>query len=125
MGDFGVKDQGAFSPLWRLFCEAVAAIPTTGGAVTALLTMRVGIVVAAVLDVSWAVNHDDVKISLTSSMLSCELTIHCIYWRKVFKNQLNAVYLEFYFEHTVYFNVVNFSIIKGDKVNMLVFGLRR
>lgn len=74
MGDFGVKDQGAFSPLWRLFCKAVAAIPTTGGAVTALLTVIIGIVVAAVLDVSWAVNHDDVrKISLTSSMLSCEL----------------------------------------------------
>lgn len=74
MGDFGVKDQGAFSPLWCLFCKAVAAIPSTGGAVTALLTVIVGIVVAAVLDVSWAVNHDDVrKISLTSSMQSCEL----------------------------------------------------
>lgn len=60
MRDFGVKDQGAFSPLRSLVCEAVTAIPATGGAVTALLTVRVGIVVAAILYVSWAVNRDDV-----------------------------------------------------------------
>lgn len=60
MWDFGVKDQGAFSPLRPLVCEAVTAIPATGGAVTALLTVRVGIVVAAILDVSWAVKQDDV-----------------------------------------------------------------
>lgn len=58
MWDFCVKDQRAFSPLRSLVCEAVTAIPPTGGAVTALLTVRVGVVVAAILDVSWTVNHD-------------------------------------------------------------------
>lgn len=58
MWDFSVEDQRAFSPLRSLVCEAVTAVPPTGGAVAALLTVRVGVVVAAVLDVSGAVNHD-------------------------------------------------------------------
>lgn len=59
MWDFSVKDQRAFGPLSALVCEAVAAIPSTGGAVAALLAVRVGVVVAAILDVPWTVNHDD------------------------------------------------------------------
>lgn len=56
---FSVKHQRAFSPLRPLAGEAVAAIPSTGGAVAALLTVRVSIVVAAVLDVSRTVNNDE------------------------------------------------------------------
>lgn len=61
MWDFSVKHQRAFRPLRSLVCEAVTAIPTTGGAVAALLTVRVGVVVAAILDVSGTVNHDDTR----------------------------------------------------------------
>lgn len=51
-----MKDQRALGPARPFVCEAVAAVPATGGAVAALLAVRVGVVVAAVLDVSRAVN---------------------------------------------------------------------
>lgn len=35
-----------------LVCEAVTAVPSTGGAVTSMLTVGVGIVITAVLDVA-------------------------------------------------------------------------
>lgn len=54
-----MKDQGAFSPLRSLVGEAVAAIPSTGGAVTSLLTVGVGVVIATVLDVVWTENHEE------------------------------------------------------------------
>lgn len=57
--EFSVKDQRAFGPLRRLVGEAVAAVPATGGAVAALLTVRVAVVVAAILDVSRTVKHDE------------------------------------------------------------------
>ena len=57
MWDVSVKDQRAFGPLGSLVGEAVAAIPSTGGAVAALLTVGVGIVVTAILDVSRAVKR--------------------------------------------------------------------
>lgn len=61
MWDFGVKDQGAFSPQGALVCEAVAAVPSTGGAVASLLTVVVGVVVAAVLDVARTESHDGTR----------------------------------------------------------------
>lgn len=39
-------------------CEAVAAVPSTGGAVTSLLAVGVGVVVAAVLDVARTESHN-------------------------------------------------------------------
>lgn len=52
MRDFGVEDHGSFGPHGGLVREAVAAVPTAGGVVTSLLTVGVGVVVAAVLDVA-------------------------------------------------------------------------
>lgn len=39
-------------------CEAVAAVPSTGGAVASLLAVGVGVVIATVLDVAWTESHD-------------------------------------------------------------------
>lgn len=61
MRDFGVKDQSAFSPQGALVGEAVAAIPSTGGAVASLLAVGVGVVVAAVLDVARTENCGGVR----------------------------------------------------------------
>lgn len=58
MWDSGVKDQGAFGPHGALVFEAVAAVPSTGGAVASLLTVGVAVVIAAVLDVSRTESHD-------------------------------------------------------------------
>lgn len=49
----GMKDQGAFGPQGALVSEAVAAVPSAGGAVTSLLTVGVGVMIAAVLNVAW------------------------------------------------------------------------
>lgn len=51
MWDVGVQDYRAFSPFGALVCEAVAAVPSTGGAVTSVLAVGVGVVIATVLDV--------------------------------------------------------------------------
>lgn len=56
---FSVEDQGAFSPHGALVCEAVAAVPSTGGAVTSLLAVGVGVVITAVLDVARTESHDE------------------------------------------------------------------
>lgn len=48
-----VEHKGAFSPLRALVSKAITPVPATGGAVTALLTVLVGIVVAAILDMAW------------------------------------------------------------------------
>lgn len=61
MWDFGVKDQSAFSPQGALVGEAVAAIPSAGGAVASLLTVGVGVVIAAVLDVARTESHDGMR----------------------------------------------------------------
>lgn len=53
-----MKDQGALGPQRALMFEAVAAIPSTGGAVTALLAVGVGVVIAAVLDMARTVNNN-------------------------------------------------------------------
>lgn len=53
-----MKDQGAFSPLRALACEAVAAVPSTGGTVASLAAVGVGVVIATVLDVVWTESHD-------------------------------------------------------------------
>lgn len=37
--------------------EAVTAIPSTEGTVASLITVGVGIVIAAVLDVAWTESH--------------------------------------------------------------------
>lgn len=58
MWDAGVKDQGAFGPQGALVCEAVAAVPSTGGIVAALLAVGVGVVIAAVLDVARTESRD-------------------------------------------------------------------
>lgn len=49
---FDVKNHGAFGPRGALVCEAVAAVPSTGGAVASLLAVGVGVVITAVLDVT-------------------------------------------------------------------------
>lgn len=59
--DFGMKDQGAFGPHGGLVLEAVAAVPSTGGAVTSLLAMRVCVVVSAVLDVARTERHEEMS----------------------------------------------------------------
>lgn len=61
MWDFGVNDQGAFSPLGFLVCEAIAAIPSTGSTVASLLAVGVGIMITAILDVAWAENHYGIR----------------------------------------------------------------
>ena len=48
-----VEHKGAFSPLRALVSEAITPVPATGGAVTALLTVLVGIVVTTILDMAW------------------------------------------------------------------------
>lgn len=50
--DSGVQHYRAFSPYRALMCEAVAAIPSTGGTVTSLFAVGVGVVIATVLDVA-------------------------------------------------------------------------
>lgn len=61
MRDFGVENHGSFGPHWSLVREAVAAVPTAGGVVTSLLTVGVGVVVAAVLDVAWTDGRDGIR----------------------------------------------------------------
>lgn len=61
MRDFGVEDHGSFGPHRSLVREAVAAVPTTGGAVTSLLTVGVGVVVTAVLDVARTDGRDGIR----------------------------------------------------------------
>lgn len=56
--DVGVKDQSAFGPPGALLCEAVAAVPSTEGAVASLLAVGVGVVVTAVLDVARTESND-------------------------------------------------------------------
>ena len=58
MWDSGVEDQGAFGPTGALVFEAVAAVPSTGGAVASLLTVGVGVVIAAVLGVTRTESRD-------------------------------------------------------------------
>lgn len=58
MWDSGVEDQGAFGPAGALVFEAVAAVPSTGGAVASLLTVGVGVVIAAVLGVTRTESRD-------------------------------------------------------------------
>lgn len=61
MRDFGVEDHGSFGPHGSLVREAVAAVPTAGGAVTSLLAVGVGVVVAAVLDVARTDGRDGIR----------------------------------------------------------------
>lgn len=53
-----MQEQCAFSPHGALVREAVAAVPSTGGAVTSLIAEGVGIVVATVRDVAWTESND-------------------------------------------------------------------
>lgn len=56
--EVGVNDQGALGPQGALVCEAVTAVPSTGGAVASLLAVGVGVVIAAVLDVARTESND-------------------------------------------------------------------
>lgn len=51
-GDVGVQEQGTLSPQRDVVPVTVTPVPATGGAFTALVTVRVGIVVSAVVDVA-------------------------------------------------------------------------
>ncbi len=53
-----VKDQGALGPQGALVCEAVTTVPSTGGVVTTLLAVGVGVMITAVLDVAWTESHE-------------------------------------------------------------------
>lgn len=61
MRDFGVEDHGSFGPHGSLLREAIAAVPTAGGAVTSLLTVGVAVVVAAILDVARTDGGDGIR----------------------------------------------------------------
>lgn len=58
--DFGVKEQRAFSPDGGLVFEAVAAVPSTGGVVAALVAAAAGVISPTVFGVAWTENRHDV-----------------------------------------------------------------
>lgn len=59
MWESSVQDQGAFSPHGALVFEAFAAVPSTGRAITSLITEGVGKMITAVVNVARAESHDE------------------------------------------------------------------